>query len=127
MPSIGPNNTLTENWHAKPDARDQWSHCPQAPLIVLAEGIIGLSPTAPGFQRSRISPQLGDLESLDVTMHPAGKEIRFSARRTSGGHHIRVHADPALNLEIETGARGLVPADGSEVFIPDRLSASMQL
>jgi hypothetical protein len=59
-------------------------------------------------------------------MHPAGKEIRFSARRTSGGHHIRVHADPALNLEIETGTGEVVPADGREVFIPDRLPVATQ-
>ena len=126
MPSIGTNNTLAETWHVKPDARDEWSHCPQAPLILLAEGIIGLRPIAPGFKRSRIRPQLGDLESLDVTMHPAGKEIRFSARRTTGGHHIRVHADPALNLEIETGTGEVVPADGREVFIPDRLPVATQ-
>lgn len=44
MESVSLNNTLQEGWHANPDNREQWSHCPIAPLIVLQQGYCGYPP-----------------------------------------------------------------------------------
>lgn len=45
----------------------------------------------------------------------------------TGFSPLQLHADPALNLEIETGTGGLVSAEGSEGFIPDRLPAEISI
>ncbi len=67
MESVQKNNTLQENWTVRPDCGDIWSHCPVAPLYVTAMSIAGVQPLAPGWQRTLVQPQPGDLESLSLT------------------------------------------------------------
>ena len=47
MSSVIHNNTLQEEWQAKPDTGDQWSHCPVAPMYVLFMDICGIRPPGP--------------------------------------------------------------------------------
>ena len=53
MRSVIENNTLQEAWTARPDSREQWSHCAVVPLYILAQDIAGIRPTAPGYAPAR--------------------------------------------------------------------------
>lgn len=110
MSSVIHNNTLQEEWQAKPDTGDQWSHCPVAPMYVLFMDICGIRPLAPGFSRCQIRPQLGDLPSIDVTAQTVRGPIHFQAQRTSGGH------DVALTLPAGIEAELLLPPTASADF-----------
>src|ERR1035437_9429861 len=66
MDSVRENNTLQEDWHARHDSDDQWSHCAVAPLYIAYQGLMGLMPLEPGFKRYELRPQLVDLEDLDL-------------------------------------------------------------
>jgi hypothetical protein len=90
MPSVILNNTLQEDWTVSTDSTSQWSHCALAPIFVLFMDIAGIRPTAPGFTRCRIRPQLGDLEQLSLTAHTVRGPIQFEARAKGGGHEVRV-------------------------------------
>jgi len=90
MPSVLLNNTLQEDWTVRTDSTAQWSHCPLAPLFVLYMDIAGIRPTAPGFAKCQVRPQLDDLEKLDLTAYTVRGPIRFSARASRGGHDVTV-------------------------------------
>jgi hypothetical protein len=81
MESVQKNNTLQESWKALPDSGDLWSHCPVAPLYVMAMSVAGIQPLAPGWRKTLIHPQPGDLRSLSLTTQtPTG-----SLSLTTGG------------------------------------------
>ena len=90
MPSVVLNNTLQEDWTVRSDSSSQWSHCALAPLFVLFMDIAGIRPTAPGFSRCQIRPQLGDLGQLSLTAQTVRGPIQFDAQAERGGHQIRV-------------------------------------
>jgi hypothetical protein len=90
MPSVILNNTLQEDWIVNTDSTSQWSHCCLAPIFVLFMDIAGIRPTAPGFARCQIRPQLGDIERLSLTAHTVRGPIHFEARAERGGHEVRV-------------------------------------
>ena len=102
--SVVENNTLQESWRAEPDTADQWSHCPVAPLYVLFMSIAGIRPTAPGFARCEIRPQLGDLGRLELTAHTVRGPIRLEAQRVEAGHEV------TLAVPSEVSAELLLPA-----------------
>ena len=77
MRSVIENNTLQEGWTAQPDSREQWSHCAVVPLYILAQDIAGIRPTAPGYARCQIRPQLGDLQELELTVHHTARSAAF--------------------------------------------------
>ena len=104
----------------RPDSTDQWSHCPIAPLFVLAMDIVGLQPIEPGFARYLVRPQLGDLPSLDITLHtPLGafvfhselegqrQRIRFVVPLDGRGELV-LPAGVAMDLPRVSEAEGLV-------------------
>ncbi len=99
MESVALNNSLQENWKARPDTADEWSHCPVAPLYIAFMDIAGIRPLAPGFRRFRIRPQLGDIEELDLAAHTPVGPIEFSAK--SG--LVRVSVPPGCDAEIVKG------------------------
>jgi hypothetical protein len=90
MKSVILNNAIQECWEAAPDSSAQWSHCAVAPIYVLFQDIAGIRPTAPGFARLQVRPQLADLGSLDLTYHTVRGPIRFAAEGESGGHRISI-------------------------------------
>ncbi|MBN1417769.1 MAG: alpha-L-rhamnosidase N-terminal domain-containing protein [Planctomycetes bacterium] len=105
MPSVLLNNTIQEDWVARPDSGSQWSHCALVPLYVLFMDIAGIRPVEPGFGRCEIRPQLGDLADLRLVARTVKGPIRFAARG----------ADPARRIEIAlpAGCEGtlLLPAE----------------
>jgi len=104
MRSVVENNTLQECWKAEPDGGDQWSHCPVAPLYVLFMSIAGIRPTAPGFARCEIRPQLGDLRGLELAAHTPLGPIAFAAESVEGGHELR--------LAVPEGVKAVLVAPG---------------
>ncbi|MCZ7638167.1 MAG: hypothetical protein M5U12_20275 [Verrucomicrobia bacterium] len=80
MTSVLENNTLQEDWEARHDSGQQWSHCALAPLFILYHGLAGLWPLAPGFERAELRPQLADLPDLRLAAHTAQGPIRLIAQ-----------------------------------------------
>jgi alpha-L-rhamnosidase len=100
MKSVLWNNTLQEDWDDAPDSPDEWSHCPVSPIYVLFSEIAGIRPTAPGFARCQIRPQLADLPDLRLTYHTPRGPIRFAAERHGHGHHVAITIPAGCQAEL---------------------------
>lgn len=90
MGSVLDNNTLQEDWTARRDSSQQWSHCAVAPLLTAYQSFLGLRATEPGFKRYDIRPQLGDLESFEITAFTLLGPISLSSQGLRGDRHITV-------------------------------------
>lgn len=88
MESVKLNNTLQEDWDARPDSGQQWSHCAVVPLYILFMGLAGLRPLEPGFGRVEVRPQLADLKELDLTAWTVRGPIRLRARGGLGEREL---------------------------------------
>ncbi|MHB9050041.1 MAG: alpha-L-rhamnosidase-related protein, partial [Pirellulales bacterium] len=119
MRSVVENNTIQEDWTAAPDSTAQWSHCAVAPIYVLFRDIAGIRPTAPGFGRFQVRPQLGDLPDLELTYETVRGPIHFSAKRTPGGHRVRVSVPRGCAAELVTplARTPLKPGEVNEHFV----------
>lgn len=104
MSSVIANNTLQESWTAATDGFYQWSHCPLAPLYVLHQDVAGIRPTAPGFARVQVRPQLGDLPDLELTSFTPKGAIHFQSRKQGDGHQVRLTLPPGCEGELLTPA-----------------------
>gem|GEM_PF-232012 len=100
MTSVIENNTLQEDWVARHDSSQQWSHCAVAPLYIAFHGLAGLRPLAPGFRRVELRPQLADLSDLDLTAHTVQGPIQLVARATSGRRELTVSLPSGCEGEI---------------------------
>lgn len=100
MDSVLLNNTLQENWHAKPDSTDEWSHCPYAPLFVTTMSLAGIKPLAPGFKRCEVRPQVADLELLELTVPSVAGAIEFSSRGRLGDRELALTMPPGCRGEL---------------------------
>jgi hypothetical protein len=88
MTSVLENNTLQEDWEARHDSGQQWSHCALAPLFILYHGLAGLWPLSPGFERAEFRPQLADLPDLRLTAHTVQGPIRMIAQGPPGEREV---------------------------------------
>ena len=100
MTSVIENNTLQEDWTARHDSGQQWSHCAVAPLYIAYQGLAGIRPLSPGFHRTEIRPQPGDLESLQLTAHTALGPIGFISRGHLGDRELTLTLPPGCNAEL---------------------------
>jgi len=116
LDSVILNNTLQEHWHVRPDSRDQWSHCPVAPLIALYMCILGIKPLQPGFGRCEIRPQLADIGKVDVAAHTVNGPICFKSEGRLGDRRITITLPP--------GCQGELVVKKEEDLILDKLSAA---
>ena len=116
MESVSLNNTLQEGWHAKPDNREQWSHCPIAPLIVLQQGIAGIRPLEPGYGRFEIAPQPGDLTDAAFTVQTVKGPIDFAVSGKRGNRRLSftVPAGTTAELVLPAGEKVPFPPVASE-------------
>ena len=113
MTSVIENNTLQEDWEARHDSGQQWSHCAVAPLYIAFHGLAGLRPLVPGFKRVELRPQLADLSDLDLTAHTVQGPIEFTARGPAGRRELTISLPPGCEGEILLPAKarpGLPPA-----------------
>jgi hypothetical protein len=117
MESVRLNNTLQEDWHAKPDSASEWSHAPVIPLYVTTMSLAGIKPLVPGFKRCEIRPQLADLELLELTVHSVQGPIEFNGRGRSGSRELTVKLPLGCEGELVVDKRetlALTPAAGSD-------------
>jgi hypothetical protein len=106
LEAVKRNNTLPEHWNVRPDSRDQWSHCPVAPLIALYRSVLGIKPLSPGFKKFEIRPQLNDIDELDFTACTVGGPIRVQGTGDTGNRRIDISAP--------SGCRGQLVVDENE-------------
>ena len=116
MESVELNNTLQEDWHAKPDSASEWSHCPVAPLYVTTMSLAGIRPLVPGFKRCEIRPQPADLEALELTVHSVQGPIEFSSRGKIGSRE--------LTLKLPAGCDGELVVDAREALTLVQIAGS---
>jgi hypothetical protein len=116
MESVESNNTLQEDWHAKPDSSSEWSHCPVAPLYVTTMSLAGINPLVPGFKRCEIRPQMADLDLLELTVHSVQGPIEFSGRGKIGSREV--------TLRLPLGCEGELVVDQRETLTLARTAAS---
>jgi len=100
MESVRLNNTLQEDWHAKPDSGSEWSHCPVAPLYVTTMSLAGINPLVPGFTRCEIRPQVADLDLLELTLHTVRGPIEFSSHGKLGNRDLTLALPPGCDGEL---------------------------
>ncbi len=136
MDSVRLNNTLQEDWIAREDSGQQWSHCAVAPLYIAFHGLAGIRPLVPGFRRVEIRPQLADLDRLDLTAHTVQGAIRFEARGSIGDRELTVSLPPGCEggilLRREEGAsletlRGPAPEGHRRYRLPAGATATLRL
>jgi hypothetical protein len=113
MTSVVENNTLQEDWVARHDSGQQWSHCAVVPLYLAFHGLMGLRPLAPGFARLELRPQLADLADLDLTAHTVRGPVRMQATGKPGAREITLEVPAGCEAELvlpagaETGLQQL--------------------
>jgi alpha-L-rhamnosidase len=116
MASVRLNNTLQEDWEARPDSGSQWSHCAVAPLYCAFMNVAGIQPLAPGFRRCEIRPQPGDLESLELTARTVRGPIHFRSRGQLG--------DREISIGLPAGCEGELVLPTEEQVALERLASS---
>ena len=105
MDSVLLNNTLQEDWEAKPDSGQQWSHCAVVPIYIAYMGLAGIRPLEPGFSRVEIRPQPADLSQLELVARTVRGPLVFRSLGNRGNRE--------LTLELPKGCEG-------EIVLPER-------
>ena len=100
MRSVTLNNAIQECWDAAADGTAEWSHCALSPIYVLFQDIAGIRPTAPGFAKLQVRPQLADLDNLELTYHTVRGPIRFVAVKQPAGHRVWITLPPGCEAEL---------------------------
>lgn len=100
MTSVLENNTLQEDWDARHDSGQQWSHCAVVPLYVAYHCLLGLRPLAPGFERYELRPQLGNLERFAITANTVRGPITLAAEGSKGARRLRLQLPPNAAGEL---------------------------
>lgn len=105
MASVKENNSLQEYWVSATDSPEEWSHSPTSPVSMPYTGFAGIIPTAPGFRRFYIRPQMGDLVHMALTIYTPSGEIHFAGEKTDNGwdYRITVPAGSEAELVLPTG------------------------
>ncbi|HUU39062.1 MAG TPA: alpha-L-rhamnosidase N-terminal domain-containing protein [Candidatus Desulfaltia sp.] len=105
MDSVLLNNTLQEDWEAKPDSGQQWSHCAVVPIYIAYMGLAGIRPLEPGFSRVEIRPQPAGLSQLELVARTVRGPLVFRSLGNRGNRE--------LTLELPKGCEG-------EIVLPER-------
>ncbi len=100
MASVLENNTLQEDWEARHDSGQQWSHCAVAPIYIMFHSVMGLRPLEPGFKRLELRPQLADLPALSLTAQTVQGPVRFVAEGAQGQRNIRISIPAGCEAEL---------------------------
>jgi hypothetical protein len=106
MDSVKLNNTLQEDWQARPDSGQQWSHCAVVPLYIAYMGLAGIRPLEPGFRRVEIRPQPADLSQLELVARTVRGPLVFRSLGNRGNRE--------LSLELPKGCEGELVLDEKE-------------
>ena len=90
LASVHENNSLQEDWVARPDTCSQWSHSPVSPILMVHGDIAGIKATAPGYKKVTIRPQLGDISSLSLVNHTPLGPIVFESVKEGDGQRVSI-------------------------------------
>lgn len=74
------NSTLWEDFDYLGTKNHAWSG---GPLTVLSKYVAGIYPTAPGYETYRVTPKMGGLESLRITVPSTKGDIALDMAKTS--------------------------------------------
>ena len=107
LPSVLANTTLQEDWDARPDGAQEWSHCPVAVFNTLIQDLVGLRPTAPGFATWDLCPRLVDLGDLSLDAHTVGGTFRIRTTGTGAARRMTVQVPAGV------GSGRIIAVDGS--------------
>jgi alpha-L-rhamnosidase len=118
MTSVKENNTLQEDWEARHDSGQQWSHCAVVPLYIAYHGLAGLRPLVPGFKRVELRPQLGDLKDLEFTVHTVRGPIQFRALGDPGNREMGIGLPQGCAGEIVLRNEEKVPLEPAPGSVP---------
>lgn len=136
MTSVIENNTLQEDWDARHDSGQQWSHCAVVPLYIAFHGLLGLKPLLPGFRKFELAPQVGDLEALELTAFTVRGPLRFQSKGLKEERQITLELPPDGVGELVVDAResidlpsapGPVPASCRRYQLPHGSQLSLRL
>jgi hypothetical protein len=100
MDSVRLNNTLQEDWLAKPDSSQQWSHCAVVPLYIAYMSLAGIRPLEPGFRRVEIRPQPEDLSQLELVARTVRGPLLFRSLGNRGNRDLTVELPGDCEGEI---------------------------
>ena len=105
MIKAGAGSTM-EAWDASLKSNTTYSHpWGASPTYDVAEGMFGVLPTSPGYERFDVRPQPGAIASAAVTVPTLRGSIGVAFHRASGGL-----VDAAVQVPSTTVARVLLPA-----------------
>lgn len=117
MGSVKENKTLQEDWDARHDSGQQWSHCAVAPLYLVYHALMGLKPIDPGFKRYELRPQLGDLKDLEATAFTVQGPITMRCRGTAPEREVSFELPPKAvgELVLPEGEQPELPVSAGAV------------
>lgn len=116
-----PQTTLWENF-ARPGSREPgsgtynhaWSG---GPLTMMHQYIAGIAPTAPGFQRFSVKPQLGPLQHVQTTVPTHHGNIELSVNRNAAdGLELKLTVPKATKADVEIGSFKKTFRPGTHTF-----------
>ncbi|WP_294083347.1 family 78 glycoside hydrolase catalytic domain [Proteiniphilum sp. UBA5384] len=99
---IRAGSTITmEAWDNKYKPNQDWNHAwGAAPANLIPRKLMGIEPLEPGFQKIRIKPQPGSLESAEIK-HPTIKGNVFVSFINRSGESFRLEVDIPANTTAE--------------------------
>ena len=118
LDSVRLNNTLQEDWVARPDSGSEWSHCPVAPLYLMHMSLAGIRPLEPGFSRCEIRPQLADLARLELTTFTPLGALGFESRGRMGARTLRLELPPGCTGELVVSSQESLTLPGLDGAAP---------
>lgn len=108
MIKVGAGSTM-EAWDASLKSNTTYSHpWAASPTYDVAEGLLGVLPTAAGYSTFDVRPQPGAIASAAVTVPTVRGSIGASYHRVAGNR-----VDAAVQVPSTTAARVILPAAGS--------------
>ncbi len=99
-------STLWEHWNFDGSSNHAWTG---AGIIVLSGKVAGLAPTAPGWRRFRVAPQMGSLKQVSCTVDTGFGPISVALERR--GKRIR------MMLTVPSGTTAEVPLPNGKTAI----------
>ena len=117
MESVHLNNTIAEDWHAKPDSNSQWSHCAVSALFLMHQAVAGINCLKPGFSEIEIAPQLGGLEKLSLTTHTMKGPIHTELELINNKLKVKLDIPEGIKGSFKWEGRKRTLQPGKQEFI----------
>jgi hypothetical protein len=118
MIRIGSTITL-EAWDMKYKPNSDWNHAwGAAPANIISRQMWGVKPTAPGFTKVQIKPQLSPLTSSQITVPTIKGKIRGSYKKETDGreeYHFTLPVGMSAELSLKYTERKNISVNGKKL------------